>query len=552
MRLAWPKTWTPRRLTPGITVAVAVALLLAGFSMAILNERQVEAQKLREVGVQAEILAGSVAGALAFDDHAAAAEYVGALRANHDVEAVGVYDAKGKLAAGYARPGNQLPQVNTVQRPIFNGVHLTVTVPVVQGATRLGSVYLRTLTEPLPRRLARYAAVGLLILMASLVVAVFGASNTSLSEAHSKLQVEMAERARAEAALRQSQQAEAEAQIAIATERGRAALRQSEQQLELALRAGRLGSWVLDLKTGRLAASEFFGANFGLGPEDAFDRYADLVVRVHPDDRARQQREMEAAIEKRTDLESEYRTLALDGETRWILVRGRAAYDEDGAPRQMTGVSLDITARKRADERQRLLLDELNHRVKNTLATVQSIAIQTSRTADAPSFEQAFLARIAALAQAHDLLTEVAWDGASLKNVIAQTLAPYVADGQADRVELSGPNVRLSPNAAVSLTMAFHELATNAGKYGALSVVAGRVDVEWKVDSPTEPTVVEIDWRESGGPRVPRPTRRGFGSRLVEKGLAREFDGRIELTFAPEGVRCHMHLPLSRKMQLAA
>jgi two-component sensor histidine kinase len=261
---------------------------------------------------------------------------------------------------------------------------------------------------------------------------------------------------------------------------------------------------------------------------------------------------MEAAIEKRTDLESEYRTLALDGETRWILVRGRAAYDEDDAPRQMTGVSLDITARKRADERQRLLLDELNHRVKNTLATVQSIAIQTRRTADAPSFEKAFLARIAALAQAHDLLTEVAWDGASLKNVIAQTLAPYVADGQADRVELSGPNVRLSPNAAVSLTMAFHELATNAGKYGALSVVAGRVDVEWKVDSPTEPTVVEIDWRESGGPRVPRPTRRGFGSRLVEKGLAREFDGRIELTFAPEGVRCHMHLPLSRKMQLAA
>lgn len=552
MSLAWPKTWTPRRLTPGITVAVAVALLLAGLSMAILNERQVETQKLREVGVQAEILAGSVAGALAFDDRKAAAEYVGALRANHDVEVVGVYDAKGELAAGYARPGSQLPQVNTVLPPAFDGVHLTVTVPVAQGTTRLGSVYLRTLTEPLPRRLVRYGAVGLLILMATLVVAVFGASNASLSEAHSKLQVEMAERARAEAALRQSQQAEAEAQIAIATERGRAALHQSEQQLELALHAGRLGNWILDLTSGRLAASEFFRANFGLSPEDAFDRYADLVARVHPDDRARQQREMDAAIEKRTDLESEYRTLAPDGETRWILVRGRAAYDDDGAPHRMTGVSLDVTARKRADERQRLLLDELNHRVKNTLATVQSIAIQTSRTADAASFEQAFLARIAALAQAHDLLTEVAWDGASLKDVIARTLAPYVADGQAGRIGLSGPNVRLSPNAAVSLTMAFHELATNAGKYGALSVVAGRVDVEWKVDSPTEPTVVEIDWRESGGPRVSRPTRRGFGSRLVEKGLAREFDGRIELTFAPEGVRCHMHLPLSRKMQLAA
>jgi len=552
MRVARPKTSTPRRLGPTMTVIVALALLLAGLSMAILNERQVKVQKLREVGVQAEILSGSVAGALAFDDRAAAAEYVGALRANRDVEAVGVYDAQGKLAAGYARPGSRLPQTNRVEPAAFDGVHLTITVPVVQGSTQLGSVYLRTLTEPLPRRLARYGAVGVLILMASLVVAVFGASNASLSEAHRKLQVEMAERARAEAALRLSQQAEAEAQIAIATERGRAALRQSEQQLELALRAGRLGTWVLDLQTQRLAASEFFRANFGLGSDDPFDGYADLLSRVHPDDRARQKQDMDAAIEKRTDLESEYRTLVGDGETRWILVRGRAAYDEGGAPTRMTGVSLDITARKRADERQRLLLDELNHRVKNTLATVQSIAIQTSRTADAPSFEQAFLSRIAALAQAHDLLTAVAWDGASLKDVIGRTMAPYVSDAQADRVSLAGPNVRLNPNAAVSLTMAFHELATNAGKYGSLSVVGGRVNVDWRVDSASNPTFIEIDWREAGGPQVSPPTRRGFGSRLVETGLAREFDGQIELHFAPEGVWCHMHLPLSRKMQLAA
>jgi PAS domain S-box-containing protein len=362
----------------------------------------------------------------------------------------------------------------------------------------------------------------------------------------------MIERARAEEALRLSQQAEAAAQIAIATERGRAALRQSEQQLELALRAGRLGNWALDLKTEALVGSEFFRANFGLGPQDAFDRYADLAARVHPEDRARQQREMDAAIENHTDLESEYRTLTPDGETRWILVRGRAAYDEDASPVRMAGVSLDITARKNADEHQRLLLDELNHRVKNTLATVQSIAIQTGRTADAASFERAFLARIAALAQAHDLLTEVAWDGASLKDVIARTLAPYKVERATGRVELSGPNVRLSPNAAVSLTMAFHELATNAGKYGSLSVVTGRVDVAWTVDNALSPTVVEIEWRESGGPPVSPPSRRGFGSRLVERGLAREFDGRIELAFMPAGLQCHMHLPLSAKIQLAA
>ncbi|HEX7885357.1 MAG TPA: HWE histidine kinase domain-containing protein [Phenylobacterium sp.] len=542
----------PLKLAPTIAAVVAVALLLAGLGLAIANEHQVRAQKLREATVQAEILAGSVAGALAFDDHATAGEYVGALRANRDVEAVGVYDTRGQLAAGYAEPGSRPPATNRVSRPAFEGAHLTVTVPVAQGTSQLGSVYLRTVIEPLPRRVARYAAVGVLILMASLVVAVFGASNASLAEAHRKLKIEMMERARAEEALRLSQQAEADAQLAIATERGRAALRQSEQQLELALRAGRLGNWVLDLGSGRLIASEFFRANFGIGPDDAFDRYANLVARVHPDDRARQQHEMDAAIAGHTDLESEYQTLTPDGETRWILVRGRAAYDDAGTARRMTGVSLDITARKNADQRQRLLLDELNHRVKNTLATVQSIALQTSRAVDAATFERAFLARIAALAQAHDLLTEVAWEGALLKEVIARTLAPYVSDGQTDRIHLAGPGVRLGPNAAVSLTMAFHELATNAGKYGALSVAAGRVDVTWSVDRPADPTAVQIDWRETGGPAVSPPKRRGFGSRLVEKGLAREFDGQVNLAFAPEGLTCHMHLPLSHKMHLAA
>jgi PAS domain S-box-containing protein len=548
MRLPWPRFRTTSRLTLGLAVVVAATLLLAGLTMAVFNEQQVRAQKLREVGVQAEILAGSVAGALAFDDVVVMQEYVGALKANRDVEAVGVYDAGGRLTAGYSRSGSQLPKTNAVRPPVFDGARLAVTAPVAQEGTQLGSVYLRTVTEPLPRRLARYGGVGLLILMAVLVVAVFGASNASLSEAHRKLRVEMVERARAEAALRRSQQAEAAAKIAIATERGH----QSEQQLELALRAGRLGSWALDLNTGRLTGSEFFRANFGLGPEGAFDRYAELQARVHPDDRARQQRDMDTAIQDHTDLESEYRTVTADGEIRWVLVRGRATYGEDGAPARMTGVSLDITARKSADERQRLLLDELNHRVKNTLASVQAIALQTGRTADAASFEQAFLSRIAALAGAHDLLTEVAWDGASLREVIARTLAPYVADGQLDRIALSGPNVRLNPNAAVSLTMAFHELATNAGKYGSLSVIGGRVDVQWKVDNLTAPTIIELDWQESGGPPVARPSRRGFGSRLVEKGLAREFDGRVELAFEPAGLRCHMHLPLSRKMQLAA
>jgi two-component sensor histidine kinase len=234
-------------------------------------------------------------------------------------------------------------------------------------------------------------------------------------------------------------------------------------------------------------------------------------------------------------------------------MRGRAAYGEDGVALKMAGVSLDITDRKIAQQRQQTLLDELNHRVKNTLATVQAIAMQTSRFADdGRAFESDFLARIGALAQAHDLLTEVAWDGASLGKVIDQTLAPYVAKGQTGRVRMSGPEVRLGPNAAVSMTMAFHELATNAAKYGALSVASGQVEVTWSVDRAGHPMVLEIDWQESGGPAVTPPTRRGFGSRFVEKALVREFDGEAQLMFLPKGLRCHMRLPLSPKLQLAA
>ncbi|WP_332770202.1 sensor histidine kinase [Phenylobacterium sp.] len=548
-----PDAWKQWRPGPRLVIALAVGLVVVGLSMAVYNERVAGDQKLRAVTVQADILSGSVTAALAFDDRPAAREYVAALSANHDVEAVGVYDLQGGLVAGYSRAGSELPATNRVGPPALISDRLVVTRPVTQGATRLGSVYLRTISEPFARRAARYGGIAMLIVMASLVVIVLGVSNSSLAEAHRALQAEMEERGKTEEALRRSQVMEAAAQLSLATERGRAALRQSEQQLEFALQAGRLGSWELDLETRRLAASAFFRANFGFEPDEPVDRYEQLFARVHPDDRERLQRAVDRAVALGADLETECRTLADDSEVKWVQVRGRAVYDDRGSPVRMAGVSLDITERKLAEERQRALLDELNHRVKNTLATVQSIAMQTSRTAETvAAFEEAFLARIGALARAHDLLTEVAWDGASLTRVISQTLAPYVGQGQSNRVNLSGPDVRLGPNAAVTLTMAFHELATNAAKYGAFSSLAGRVHVKWNLDSSSDPVAVEIDWRETGGPKVTPPDRRGFGSRFIEKGLAREFDGEVQLVFDPEGLRCHMRLPLSPKLQMAA
>jgi len=538
---------------PGIVVLIAVGLLLAGLSMALYNEHLASGQKLRAVTVQAEILSGSVAAALAFDDRETAQEYVAALSANRDVEAVGVYDTQGSLVAGYSRPGSRLPATNRVHAPNWVGDRLVVTAPVAQRNAQLGSVYLRTIQDPFIRRAARYGGIALLILMASLVVVVLGVSNGSLAKAHRALQAEMEERSKTEEALRLSREMEAAAQLTLATERGRAALRQSEQQLEFALQAGRLGSWELDLETRRLTASEFFRANFGLGPNDNLTRYEELFARVHADDRDDQLQAVDRAIADKTDLETEYRTLSPEGEIRWILVRGRAVYDEHGSPVRMAGVSLDITARKLAEERQRALLDELNHRVKNTLATVQSIAMQTSRTAKTlVSFKSAFLARIGALARAHDLLTEVAWEGASLTRVIGRTIEPYFADGQVDRISLSGPDIRLGPNAAVTLTMAFHELATNAGKYGSFSTLSGRVNVKWRIDDTNGPAAVEIDWQEAGGPKVAPPSRRGFGSSFIERGVAREFDGQVQLIFGPDGVCCRMRLPISTKLKLAA
>lgn len=349
---------------------------------------------------------------------------------------------------------------------------------------------------------------------------------------------------------REAAKREADLRDQIVLEQGRAALRQTEQQLEFALQAGRMGSWELDVASGQILTSKHCRTIFGLGPDDPFERYEDMMARVQADDRKRGRDAIACAIATGADLEVECRTLRPNGETGWILARGRAA-TEEGRPARIAGVCLDITDRKAAEEHQRLLLDELNHRVKNTLATVQSIAMQTRRAAEDPAtFSEAFIERLYALGRAHDLLTEGAWQGASLSDVIKRTLVVCVANGDAGRIGLFGPPIRLGPNAAVTLNMAFHELATNAMKYGALSARAGRVDIEWALDDGAGD--ITIDWRESGGPAVAMPTRRGFGSRLIEHGLPREMDGEAHLTFLPSGLWCHLRLPLSTRLHLAA
>jgi PAS domain S-box-containing protein len=215
----------------------------------------------------------------------------------------------------------------------------------------------------------------------------------------------------------------------------------------------------------------------------------------------------------------------------------------DGEGRLIGAINMlvDISDRKEAEARQKVLIDELNHRVKNSLATVQSLALQTMKHAtDLEDFGTTFEARVVALAKAHDLLTKRSWMGAPLDGLLHDIVAPYGDGGE--RLRISGPAIDLNPRAALSLTMVLNELATNAAKYGSLSTSAGTLSIRWDVHADPQPRL-EIDWIEEGGPRVGAPARRGFGTRLIERCVERDLDGRLDLQFAETGIRCRMSLP---------
>jgi two-component sensor histidine kinase len=193
---------------------------------------------------------------------------------------------------------------------------------------------------------------------------------------------------------------------------------------------------------------------------------------------------------------------------------------------------------RQAAEHQKLLIDELNHRVKNTLATVQSIVTQTLRTAGtSEEAKEAVELRLLALSRAHDVLTRESWEGADLIEVVERALEPYQFSNEY-RIHVTGPRVRLTPRMALALSMALHELATNAVKYGALSNKTGSIVVSWTVQNGVAPPRLTLRWAEAGGPPVVPPRRRGFGSRLIERSLAHDLDGRVEIAFAPTGVIC--------------
>jgi two-component sensor histidine kinase len=208
-------------------------------------------------------------------------------------------------------------------------------------------------------------------------------------------------------------------------------------------------------------------------------------------------------------------------------------------------VIVDITDARKAETHQRLLINELNHRVKNTLATVQSIAYQTLREGMvSKDARELFTSRLLALSAAHNVLTRENWEAAEIAEITAEAIRPYI-DDESRRISLEGPPARVGPTVALAISMALHELATNAAKYGALSGAAGRVTIVWRAAGDTG---VEVSWRESGGPPVAKPTRRGFGSRLLTQGLAAELGMGAQLNFEPTGLVCLINAPVLNRV----
>jgi PAS domain S-box-containing protein len=240
---------------------------------------------------------------------------------------------------------------------------------------------------------------------------------------------------------------------------------------------------------------------------------------------------------------------------RWYDLHVEPLHDLTGRMIGLSCAAVDITGRKEGEAHLRLLMRELTHRSKNLLAVIQAMARQTARHAGSiDSFLEQFSARLQALARSHDLLVQEEWHGVALAELIRSQLAPYI-DRSASQMALDGPAVMLRPEAAQSLGLALHELAINAVKYGALSTLAGRIAINWTWQPQHEPPAVEILWIETGGPNVVAPVRRGFGSLVVERNLARALDADVTLTFDADGVRCRIIVPvaqLSRPLQSEA
>lgn len=287
----------------------------------------------------------------------------------------------------------------------------------------------------------------------------------------------------------------------------------------------------------RLVAGPICKANFGRAPADTFT-YEELAASIHPDDFQRWQETVQKALRERGDLHVEYRAIWPDGTIHWIEIRAQTRFDAHGNPMLMSGVSIDTSDAKEAEEYRTLMTQEMSHRIKNILATVQSVVTQSLRLDDVPdSTRQSVVARINALGRSQDILTGKRWDVAGIRDTVERAIEPF---NQSNRIHFFGPDVQINQGASGALMMALHELATNAVKYGALSAEQGRVRIEWS----REGRDLVFRWTEGGGPPVQQPQRSGFGSRMIDRALSSTIRGEATIDYRAEGVAFTMRAPM--------
>jgi PAS domain S-box-containing protein len=324
------------------------------------------------------------------------------------------------------------------------------------------------------------------------------------------------------------------------TERKR--VEEHEALLRLAQASTGVGVWGWDVRTKKLWVSPELEELYGLKP-GSMKNYTDFRERVHPDDIEFVEAQRNAASQKHQRFQYELRIIWPNGETRWLAATGSAVYDEvTGEPIRFLGSNFDITERKRAEERQRLLIAELDHRVKNILAQVAAVARSTSRgSRSIEEFLGSLDGRIQSMAIAHTLLSAAGWQSVCLRTLVRHEFAPYATG---TNVTISGPDVVLGSAETQAMARVLHELATNAAKYGALSIPGGQVSVSWDLKPNGAAPNLTLLWRELAGPPVASEHPSGYGTNLICNLIPHELGGTVDLVFAKEGVSCKIEIPI--------
>jgi PAS domain S-box-containing protein len=333
------------------------------------------------------------------------------------------------------------------------------------------------------------------------------------------------------------------AQRTAELEASTARLTESEQRRSLALVAGQMGSWDWDGVKRDCLWDEGQCRIFGVDPASFAVTPENVKALIHSEDWPRLEEAMRRLFTERKSQQTEFRVRRPNGEIRWCLGTAAPTMDAAGNIIRLSGVTADITERKESEVRQVLLAREVDHRAKNALAIVQSI-VRLTRAESMPAYVAAVEGRITALSRAHTVLSHSRWQGADLAGLVEEELAPYRGERSIDRIETSGPAISLQPASAQTLTLALHELATNAVKYGALSSISGRLKVSWEL----RPSTLVLHWQESGGPRARKPAHLGFGTRIIVASVEGQLGGQARFQWGDGGLHCILTIPRGEKI----